>query len=309
MSSLGIKKLLFLLARVTEVFKLKGLWSPIYQLFYFRIKAGFTIHSDNIQLWVRNSFLDKTFSPPVSDIDITIFSHEFPPSKDLMETAKRQVLLNPLLHEINTIYLPNFDNFCELANSYELNRDPKLRKAMNYFNERNDNIEKNLFLLKTLKSDCFNLENHHSIRQRKWSKLFSLLELEKLTCFNLKTIVEYLSLRLNINSLELTECILEQNIDSKLAYLFPVEFLIQEFKKEGEPEFPRSLGMVEKDYLRRALENELWGIYIQLLFISSSSIDNHLGNLDRYILRNLESSEEIQIKLNDLKRLNREFQR
>jgi len=136
------------------------------------------------QIWPRNSFILGSFTPLVSDLDLTVLL-ESETSAVLFDQKKKEVQrslqlgkkLFPWLGEANVYeekILPLIQLF---ANPFELDRDPGLReKFSKYPPPKYTREEGAVFLLRMLEADYQNLLHRPDKRLRKWRQHYRSIE-------------------------------------------------------------------------------------------------------------------------------------
>lgn len=131
----------------------------------------------NIDVWPRHSYVNETFKPIKSDLDISIFIQTAAQGEQFHQIYKFFKRIFPFLGEVNSYTPETFDFLkkCPL-NLYELYRDPILIKKLNSsFNSEKPAVEKVLvYLHRLFMSDYEHLRANKS-RASKWKYHFNTI--------------------------------------------------------------------------------------------------------------------------------------
>ncbi|MBX9766760.1 MAG: hypothetical protein K2X47_05765, partial [Bdellovibrionales bacterium] len=132
------------------------------------------------EIWPRHSFLSNSFVPFVSDLDLT-FWFATKPDQGLFQRAlrifNRTKRVFPILGEINFYVASEAPNLFELANLYEIRRDPILWTRLGFDDRKADLNERIVFWLRCLDSDRKGLSSIPHFRQKKWAHYAELAQI------------------------------------------------------------------------------------------------------------------------------------
>ncbi len=141
-----------------------------------RIFFSLFLKKSLIGMWPRNSYTSHNIIFAKSDLDLTLFLSDLNSSKNI----KRLVIIIKkiiwVIGEFNIYHKSDYLMFSEIANSYELKRDPFL---LNYISNKNNNCEYSefVFYLRQYRSDYQNLIKNPQSRFKKWEQFISAEEL------------------------------------------------------------------------------------------------------------------------------------
>lgn len=130
-----------------------------------------SLNSLPLEMWARNSFITEAFLPFKSDLDLTLWFEKQPDDSELeslWRTYSRLKKLIPFLGEINLHVRDEAKGFVNLANPFELKRDPKLPKKLDYCAAESSRADETVFLLRMLDADARNIKTRPDKRVRKW---------------------------------------------------------------------------------------------------------------------------------------------
>lgn len=149
----------------------------IYKFVYHIICLYWRWRFPTTLIWARNSYQSNDLIPGLSDIDFTIVSSDDNLSvfaKDVLLFFKRLFLI---VGETNFYSLKTLKLIKEIYNYYELQRDPLLMKYAHLQKKANE-IDATIYLMRTFESDKHNLEKRKKLRQRKWQRVFKLVNID-----------------------------------------------------------------------------------------------------------------------------------
>lgn len=133
------------------------------------------------EVWARNSYLGESFQPFLSDLDITLFhtQAEWDQSLPKIRACLNQINSKfPWIVDVNCYHSLDLHHFSPLANRYELKRDPQLLAQLPFGNSfLSTDVERAIFLLRSLDGDLNNLVNCPELRIGKWKRHFEIAEL------------------------------------------------------------------------------------------------------------------------------------
>lgn len=253
------------------------------------------------QIWPRNSYLTKAFTPLKSDLDTTAYFLKEPNIKDLnaLNACLRHVkYLFPALGETNIWDKDNAIIFTNISNPLELSRDPYLLRNLNIAPSSPSIAEKLVYLLRLEEADLKNLVYHPETRKKKWQLHFEACELNPLDQISLSAInnvVVELGLKYGIP-------IIQENLESYQNALLeadPLHLMTRRswFKVEHIMMFPHRFCFLPEENLQRAakieklhalaiaqLRWEIVGIYTQINQIAShEGIALHINRMEQFL--------------------------
>lgn len=244
------------------------------------------------KVWGRNSTKSKTFVFGISDLDLTVLSHNSlsrPLLSDALAISKR---IFPFLGETHFYSPEHLTWVLPFINIYELRRDPELMRLMG-LEEQNDNIEKFVFLQRMFFSDAHTLKSKAEYRKQKWRHHFKLTEInfpyEIPTVDSVKsTIVKLVPQYQGIESaLENWLQVFEQpNLDiyradlgSDFKLLAPHKYFWFSRHAETDREYLLNLLSDHKMIVSRQVDWEIWGLYCQRYWMNEDQVVTHLSRL------------------------------
>lgn len=129
----------------------------------------------NIDVWPRHSYVNGTFVPVKSDLDISIFIRNAEQGEKFNRLYVSFKFVFPFLGEVNA-YTPEIFEFLKKypLNIYELQRDPILIKKLNLFNHPEEHVNEKVlvYLHRVFMSDYEHLRSKKS-RAGKWAYHFA----------------------------------------------------------------------------------------------------------------------------------------
>lgn len=282
------QKILNFIAKFNNFFSIQFFWYPIYLVFFWLFLRCLP-RKVKPYVWFRNSLLDGSFTPPISDIDISVL---IPEEEDFLKekaTLKFAMENNILVHEVNVFEQKHLKMMTPLGNIFELERDPYLKDFIdNDLISSNKDLDTITFLVRTLEADIHKLRIDFSLRKRKWKRISRYIDRD----FDFSDLNKFLGeistiLGISKNALKTLE---ESNFDdyeslSKYFYLFPVKFIICSFREFHEIKLKDlELSEEQQTILIRIIENELWGLFSQNYWLEDGDLEGLNRHLDNILI-------------------------
>jgi hypothetical protein len=139
--------------------------------------------SGPIEIWSRNSLLTQSFTPGVSDLDLTVWLRHTPSRNDM--ACLRRVLTRarsvfPWIGEANVYVSSEIRALASLFNPLELARDPELRQRLGSASRTLPiEAEQTAFLARMLERDVEGLRLRSPTREAKWALHFEATGISK----------------------------------------------------------------------------------------------------------------------------------
>lgn len=146
-----------------------------------RIAIKFELKDQAPEIWPRHSYLSRSFVPFVSDLDLTFWFSSKPNQRLFQNTLRifnKTKRVFPFLGEVNFYVASEAPNLFELANLYEIRRDPYLWSRLGFDDRKPDSNEKIVFWLRCLDSDRKGLRNIPHFRHKKWAHYAELAQIQ-----------------------------------------------------------------------------------------------------------------------------------
>ena len=243
--------------------------------FYWPIIVLFSIFAKlfHLKVWTRNSFYERNQVLFLSDVDFTVLL-ESSKNKDLLQRVKgfQKVLkiVFPWTGESNFLYSDSYEKYLPLVNFFEAKRDPFLSEKVN--SPKKMEIEQLLFIAHFFYSDKQNLLTSLSLRKRKISRILSLTEIDPyLGEESLESLIDYLDSKLfyKFKALRIGEFFKHYlkgadlgDYQKEYLVLYPHHWMGGD-SQWSKNELLNQINYEEKEILKRAMENEIWGFYNQ----------------------------------------------
>jgi hypothetical protein len=145
-----------------------------------RIAVKMELKNDAPEIWPRHSYLSTSFIPFVSDLDLTFWFAK-KPDPYIFHRCLRLFLktkrLFPFLGEVNSYVASEAPNLFDLANLYEMRRDPSLWARLGFSDRTPDTNEKIVFWLRCMDSDSNSLTGIPHLRMKKWKHYSDLAQI------------------------------------------------------------------------------------------------------------------------------------
>lgn len=149
---------------------------------------------------LRNSILTDAFEPPVSDLDVTLtLSNSEISAGEVRSVIKAQRFLWPMIKEINIYRKRQMKLIAEIANPFELSRDPLFEGLIDP--SRKDRASAVVYLIRHLLSSLNHLILWPREQRKKWELHARRIELHsplKERDFNEESILETLLQKLEV---------------------------------------------------------------------------------------------------------------
>jgi hypothetical protein len=280
-----------------------------------------------LELWSRNSFRTPAFTPFKSDLDLTFWlenSPNFSEVKSMWRTHRFLKKFIPFLGEINLHVRDEALSFVELANQFELNRDPDLHSKLKVPPRKSSRADEIIFLLRMLEADAKNIKTRPDKRIRKWrfhlaqigaprwtepltleSMLTAILQRSGLPGDEQTAAVKALLTYYEIRAKGETYYGLPADQAQDLMTFLPHYFCFHKEKIEA-------LSGERAEICLRQVRWETWGLSSQyrLFSFAGQSLDQHLQNLIYFVpkaLGNHPESNEMSEALRKLFLMNQKF--
>ncbi len=243
----------------------------IYKIVFHVICSFWKWRFPSTHIWARNSYESKDLVPGLSDIDFTIVTTEDELPFLAIEILNIFKKIFIIMGEVNFYSQKSLDIIKEIYNYYELQRDPLLMSLAKLDKKPND-IDATIYLMRTFESDKHNLENRTNLRQRKWGRVFKLLDItfNELTKNNL---VKLLEKRLGLV------------IINNSMFYSPHTWLEYNWPKLDEEQVRHAFSALnenECDIIIGQIRWEIFGILTQLPFLENrSDMKYHFENLKK----------------------------
>lgn len=263
----------------------------------YRIALGFVSFilklacGRDTQVWNRNSTRIGSFVFGVSDLDITVVTGKNFNETLFMDILKQSKRLFVLIGETNFYNENDLSWILKKANLFELKRDPVL--SLPYLKDINPlrtNVEKFVFIQRMLFTDFRILHENPEGRQRKWRSYLKLIEEDyddQVICVSLvmSVLIKLLGKNTEIESsltkwLELAHKgetdFYRKDLGQGFRILAPH---CQMWDEIDVPTFVLQLTEIEKMIIKRQIDWEIWGLYVQRHWLDRNQSMRHLSNL------------------------------
>ena len=265
----------------------------------YRIALGFVCFMLKLacgwdtRVWNRNSTRIGSFVFGVSDLDITVVAGKNFNETLFMEILKQSKRLFVFLGETNFYKENDLSWIIEKANLFELTRDPEL--SLPYLKDINPlrtNVDKFVFIQRMLFTDFRLLHENPEGRQRKWRGYLKLIEEDYGDrIINVSLVMSVLTKLLGKNT-EIESSLakwLELAIQGETDFYrkdLGLGFRIlaphcQMWEQIDVPSFVLRLTEIEKMIIKRQIDWEIWGLYVQSHWLDKNQSAQHLTNLSR----------------------------
>ncbi len=274
----------------------------------YRIAAIATktlINNSHTKVWPRNSFVTKKIVAAMSDLDLTIIITKIGQEKVVTRKYKFLKIIFPFLGEMNIYDKKPVLNFIELANSYELDRDPHLLEEFS-FHKKATPYEKIVFFCKILESDQENLKSIPEYRRKKWEKHLRDLNINSAVGFDhLKDALSKLCHDQGIDSTSFLDDFFMENRTEKIncdnfyrnckdkrsyILLYPFRWIGSSLTCESfyhDIELLKDFSNNELKLLEAQISWEIWGLFSQYLHnIQNATLHTHLENIKQVMESN-----------------------
>src|SRR5690606_22253256 len=124
-----------------------------------------------VDIWPRNSYLTRSFTPGISDLDLTLYIPSTTSNANVDRFVAKYLFLKKrfiFLGEMNIYFDSDIELMSTFLNSYELDRDPYLKMQIN-LNPLHHEKDRYVFLLRLFEADYKNLLSRPESRINKWS--------------------------------------------------------------------------------------------------------------------------------------------
>lgn len=122
-----------------------------------------------VKVWYRNSLLENYFSFGNSDLDLTVIYDGNENLLTRIKTTRALAGFFIIIKEMNFYYPFSIQKASRLINSFELQRDPKLKSKLEVIHKPGSNSEKLVYFLRIFFSMQISLNTYFSHRQvKKW---------------------------------------------------------------------------------------------------------------------------------------------
>jgi hypothetical protein len=276
---------------------------PYYLCFYI-VKLRFI--DLPMKVWFRNSLYFKNIIFLISDIDLTFYFKIRPSKLQLKKIKKRYEILKkflPILGEINIYYKEDVVRFFDLANKYEIDRDPKLIERLDLKIKGRGDAEKIAFITRMFESDVKNIRDFFKLRRKKWNFHFGQIDLS--TTIKLEnTQSMYKNLKklysaLGENYFEFINDILSKYEDNErydqiykdrawvkyLMVLYPNRWIGRSFENgniEKDLLLFKDFNEIEKIVFLEQIKWEVWGLMSQYMIMDKDqlmTLPEHMHNI------------------------------
>ncbi len=245
------------------------------------------LERDYPALWARNSFQSNNLVFLLSDLDLTLISHQ---PLDHIQKKKLKTLLKwtkrkfPLLGELNIYDQKFFHQMLSFANPIELKRDPELIKYFQLNPEGPSTLQRTSFLCQMFLFDRHQLRTQPNLRLKKWQHHFSLTDnpLDRdelnhssfLNHFISNFGAEYFDQK---KTLTFFKCLLHEDLGSlssrELLIFYPQWWVSLNIADNDVMEDIDSFSLTnqEIEIIAEHLNWEIWGLYSQLSLEENTS--------------------------------------
>lgn len=230
------------------------------------------------QVWTRNSLNFGAHIPFLSDIDLTLCSADTELAKRLHQLRRSFLLVG----EINFYHQDIQNELFQLANPYELARDPELVSKF-HINRSKSLIQRDVFITRQLHSDQKWLQAHPAIRFKKWKYLTELTDTKLPQTINSKSLLSLI----HFNEIKQDFMFFSSQLQSELdifqaaktaswKYLFPHQHI---WDLARDRNYLLSLNPLHKEVLIEQIKWEFWGIGCHFYWLEKSVTSEHLARL------------------------------
>lgn len=127
----------------------------------------------NVDVWIRHSFIEPTFVPFKSDLDLSVYIKNISDEDKFLKVYKIFKFIFPFLGEVNALSTDKIKILSEHnLNDLYLKRDPILCKKIDLIKRKVSNQDAVAYLLRFLKSDYKNVVYKPKKRFNKWLNHF-----------------------------------------------------------------------------------------------------------------------------------------
>lgn len=225
-------------------------------------------------VWFRNSYYFNAHHPLVSDIDLTYVGSIFE-AKKIHEYSKN----NKLLGELNFYPSKILQPLLQLANPFELQRDPIL--LTKFTPSKVSEVQKQVFLHRHILGDIYWLQRLPVIRQKKWNYILNIIDkkVPSLTLSNLKALL-FSSTPIDFYLSAQQDDLFNEFKASPYRCYFPHKYIWE----ESDETYLLNLSDFEKEFLIEQVKWEFWGVGTQLQWIDLKISREYLERLKNAVI-------------------------